>query len=80
MIKQDLVVFPAETKGKPKDLEKLLKNILVPINLELKIGCQIMMVINNFKAGYFNGSLGEVIGFKDNRPIIRLRRVNCLLC
>ncbi len=74
LIKQDLVVFPAETKGKPKDLEKLLKNILVPVNLELKIGCQIMMVINNFKAGYFNGSLGEVIGFKDNRPIIRLQR------
>ncbi len=74
LINQQLIVFRAETIGKSKDVNKLLKNILVPINLELKIGCQIMMVINNFKAGYFNGSLGEVIGFKDDKPIVRLQK------
>lgn len=35
------------------------KNIMAPLELEIKVGCRVMTLVNG--AGYVNGSLGEVI-------------------
>ena len=49
-----------------------LKFNLLPIRLvKMKIGCRIMTIVNNPKAGYMNGSLGTITGFKKNNPIIK---------
>jgi ATP-dependent exoDNAse (exonuclease V) alpha subunit len=50
----------------------LRKSCLAPEVLRLKKGAQIMFVKNNYDAGYVNGTLGEIIGFGDDRrPLVR---------
>lgn len=52
-------------------INALKRGCLAPENLMLKKGAQVMFVRNNHKAGYFNGTLGKVIGFdRDDRPIV----------
>lgn len=72
-INQELKIFQADIFGPSIEVNRLLKNILVPSELFLKIGCQVMMVVNNFKAGYFNGSLGKVVDFEHEKPVVQLR-------
>lgn len=59
-------------------VEVLKKSCLAPDDLVLKKGAQVMFVKNNYEAGYVNGTLGEVIGFKSQSdesshmlPIVR---------
>ncbi|MFA6194514.1 MAG: PIF1 family DEAD/DEAH box helicase [Patescibacteria group bacterium] len=63
-------------EGEKKLVESLKKNCLVPENLILKKGAQVMFVKNKFKdekAIYVNGSTGVVVGFDESRyPIVRL--------
>jgi len=73
LIDQELKIFHADVFGPSLEVNKLLKNILVPPELLLKVGCQVMMVVNNFKAGYFNGSLGRVVDFELGKPVVQLR-------
>lgn len=50
----------------------LRKSCLAPEVLTLKIGAQVMFVKNNYEAGYFNGTVGEVIKFtEEGEPIVR---------
>lgn len=51
--------------------EILKKSCLAPEILTLKEGAQVMFVKNNYEVGYVNGTLGEVIGFNDESPIVR---------
>lgn len=51
--------------------EILRKSCLAPEILVLKKGAQVMFVKNNFEGGYVNGTLGEVIDFKDGKPLVR---------
>jgi ATP-dependent DNA helicase PIF1 len=54
--------------------ESLVKNILAPEKLELKVGAEIMFVANDFKEHYFNGLRGRVVKFnKTGRPIVLLK-------
>ncbi len=56
--------FEASYKGNAKKIETLKKNCLAQENLELKIGCQVMMLKNTYqKDGIINGSLGVIQGF-----------------
>ena len=68
--------FEASYKGNAKKIEALRKNCLAQENLELKIGCQVMMLKNTYqKDGIINGSLGVVQGFtlKRNYPIVKFK-------
>ncbi len=51
--------------------ETLKKSCLAPQSLLLKKGAQVMFVKNNYELGYVNGTLGEVIDFKDGFPVVR---------
>lgn len=72
-----------ELSGKPKryymshsgDSQKvaaLVRNLLAPETLELKVGAEVMFVANDFNAGFVNGTRGKVTKFKDGEPIVKL--------
>ncbi len=73
-----LRTFYAETKGQSKILEGLKQTVLATPALELKKESRVMFVKNNPEKGYFNGSLGMVVGFddQDNSPIVALDEGN----
>ena len=67
--------FKAKTKGNPALIEVLKKSMLAKEMLFLKKGAKVMFVKNNFEKNYYNGTLGEVIGFSsEGFPRVRL---NC---
>ncbi len=57
--------------GPVKLVEILKKNCLAPETLKLKKGAIVMFVKNNYKEGYVNGTLGTVIGFENDWPVIK---------
>ncbi|MBI4080568.1 MAG: AAA family ATPase [Candidatus Levybacteria bacterium] len=60
------------SRGKLGLTEILKKSCLAPQTLVLKKGAQVMFVKNNYEVGYVNGTLGEVIGFdEERRPVVR---------
>jgi hypothetical protein len=61
-----------QTKGQAAKVEQLIKSVLAPETLELKIGAEVMFVANNFAAGFVNGSRGRVTGFYDGLPMVEL--------
>ena len=63
--------YPMSWRGSFNIVESLKKSCLAPENLVLKVGAQVMFVKNNYEAGYVNGTIGEVIAFKDNLPVVR---------
>ena len=63
-------VFQAQTFGRPSAIDSLVKGILAPSDLRLKKGAVVMFVKNNFEVGYVNGTLGTVVGFEYNKPIV----------
>ncbi len=67
-------VFTMEHRGAAAKVEQLMRGLLAPQELELKIGAEVMFVANNFGAGYVNGSRGTVVGFKNDLPIVKLAR------
>jgi ATP-dependent exoDNAse (exonuclease V) alpha subunit len=68
----DAKVFEMQTKGTAAKVEQLIKSVLAPERLELKVGAEVMFVANNFAAGFVNGSRGRVTGFYDNLPMVEL--------
>lgn len=60
--------------GDLKQVEALMRNILAPEILELKVGAQVMFVANNFNGGYVNGTRGEVVEItKSGVPVVELQ-------
>lgn len=66
--------FVMETYGVQAKVEQLMKSVLAPEMLELKVGAEVMFVANNFAEGYVNGSRATVIDFKDGKPLVELQR------
>jgi len=64
-----LKVFYGEKEGKFNMKEDRLPS---PINLELKIGAQVMFTKNDKQKRWVNGSLGLVEGFENDNIIVRL--------
>ncbi len=62
-IEGDEVTYHAETNGFDSEIEFLLKNILAPRELTLKIGARVMLLVNEpDQSKYFvNGSIGTVL-------------------
>ncbi len=72
-ISSDSKVFVMETYGVQAKVDQLIKSVLAPEILELKIGAEVMFVANNFSEGYVNGSRGKVVDFKDGSPLVELQ-------
>lgn len=66
--------FVMETYGVQAKVDQLVKSVLAPEVLELKIGAEVMFVANNFPEGYANGSRGRVVDFKEGKPLVELQR------
>jgi len=60
-----------EGKGKKPLVDALKKSCLAPEVLKLKMGAKVMFVKNNFEEGYVNGTLGKVVGFDGEGPIVK---------
>ena len=63
-------IFEMSSHGRPPLVEILKKSCLAPENLHLKIGARVMFVKNNFEGGYVNGTLGKVVDFEMDAPIV----------
>lgn len=64
--------YAMQTSGQAAKVEQLVKSVLAPETLELKIGAEVMFVANNFAAGYVNGTRGRVVDFVDGLPLVVL--------
>lgn len=68
----DSQIFSMKTSGAKAKREQLTKGILAPELLELKVGAEVMFVVNNFKQKYVNGTRGRVVGFHEGAPVVKL--------
>lgn len=64
-------VYQMQFSGAKKLAESLKKSCLAMEELRLKKDAVVMFVKNNFEAGYVNGTLGVVVDFDGNLPVIR---------
>jgi ATP-dependent DNA helicase PIF1 len=66
--------FRMRVSGDPRKSATLMKNVLAPETLELKVGAEVMFVANNFEIGFVNGSRGRVLGFhkKTKNPVVQM--------
>ncbi len=64
-------IFQMTSTGKKPHVVTLKKYCLAPEELQLKIGAQVMFVKNNFQEGYVNGTLGTVVEFVNDVPIVQ---------
>ena len=60
--------------GEPALVAALTKSMLAPELLDLKIGAQVIFVKNNPAKWYYNGTIGEVVGFDDltKYPLVKI--------
>lgn len=65
--------YEMDTSGRKQYIEQLQKSVLAPVDLELKVGAEVMFVANNFATGFANGTRGQVIDFKDSYPVVQLQ-------
>lgn len=63
-------VFDMTATGKEHLVTSLVKSVLAPQYLHLKKGAIVMFVKNSFEEGYVNGTLGKVIDFEDELPVV----------
>jgi ATP-dependent DNA helicase PIF1 len=64
--------YQMETKGRKPLVDILVKGCLAPENLRLKVGAKVMFVKNNFEEGYVNGTLGKVVAFDQDGPVVQI--------
>lgn len=64
--------YQMRTKGAQARVAGLVKSLLAPEELVLKAGAEVMFVANDFAAGFVNGSRGQVVGFDDGLPLVKL--------
>jgi len=64
-------LYTMKTKGRKGKIEILKNNLLVPETLFLKKGAVVMFVKNHPYGLYANGTLGTVVRFSKNYPVIK---------
>ncbi|MCQ2050038.1 MAG: hypothetical protein MJZ22_03420, partial [Candidatus Saccharibacteria bacterium] len=74
-------VYVADFSGKPNFIESLKKSVLAPEILKLKLGATVMALKNDSAKQFVNGSVGEVVGFSDEKdyPIVRFNNGNTVV-
>ncbi len=68
----DARTYEMFTHGAAAKVEQLVRSVLAPQHLSLKIGAEVMFVANDFASGYVNGSRGTVVDFKADSPVVQL--------
>lgn len=63
--------YTMEAKGSKPLVESLKKSCLAPETLKLKVGAKVMFVKNNFEEGYVNGTLGKIMTFDNDGPVVQ---------
>ena len=69
-IESELLVLDAELAGPEAQQQFLIKNLLTPQRLELKLGARVMFTVNSAEGGYVNGQTGIVTEFGYGRIIV----------
>ena len=64
-------IYQMKSTGTKKIAESLRKGCLAMEELRLKKDAVVMFIKNNFEVGYVNGTLGVVIDFDGNSPVVR---------
>ncbi|MBI4130665.1 AAA family ATPase, partial [Candidatus Roizmanbacteria bacterium] len=70
----DEQVFYMASQGNKALVEQLKKGCLSPEKLTLKKGAHVMFTKNNYEEGFVNGTLGEVVGFEDELPVVMTKQ------
>jgi ATP-dependent DNA helicase PIF1 len=73
-IKARTLVFKARQEGEEGFLSFLKKSIMVPLELRLKAGAQVIMLKNTYQdLGIINGSRGEIVSFESDSsfPVVK---------
>jgi ATP-dependent DNA helicase PIF1 len=65
--------YQMEMKGRKPLVDALVKSCLAPENLKLKVGAKVMFVKNNFEEGFVNGTLGKIISFTGDGPVVQIK-------
>ena len=71
-LKTESKTYNMATKGAKAKVESLIKSVLAPQLLQIKVGAEVMFVANNFGEGFVNGSRGQVIDFNGHWPVVRM--------
>lgn len=71
-LRSEAKIFSMQTKGNTTKVEQLARSVLAPQALALKVGAEVMFVANNFSEGFVNGSRGQIVGFRDGLPLVKL--------
>jgi len=66
--------YQMESNGRKPLVDSLVKSCLAPEVLKLKVGAKVMFVKNNFEEGFVNGTLGKVVSFDYDGPIVQTAR------
>ncbi len=71
--------YDMTSNGKASGVQALVKGCLSPEVLHLKVGALVMFVKNNPIQGYVNGTVGEIVGFEDDYPVVETRDDRCFV-
>jgi len=63
--------FQMDGQGRKPLVDSLKKSCLAPEVLKLKVGAKVMFVKNNFEEGFVNGTLGKVVAFDKEGPVVQ---------
>jgi ATP-dependent exoDNAse (exonuclease V) alpha subunit len=70
-----VIYYARDEESVAKTLKTLTKDCLAPEKLELKIGAQVMLTVNQFERKLVNGSQGVIINFKEEEgkkyPVVK---------
>lgn len=76
---EEFRIYKMRTEGREYEVEKLMKDVNLPVNLEVKIKEEVVLLKNAPDEGYVNGTQGQVVAWKldeeDNRilnPIVKI--------
>jgi ATP-dependent DNA helicase PIF1 len=62
--------FQMDGQGRKPLVDSLKKSCLAPEVLKLKVGAKVMFVKNNFEEGFVNGTLGKIVAFDKEGPVV----------
>ncbi|MCR4334255.1 MAG: PIF1 family DEAD/DEAH box helicase [Patescibacteria group bacterium] len=67
----EIETYTMTSRGSANLVESIKKSCLAPEKLRLKKGASVMFVKNNYELDYVNGTLGKIVDFKNNMPIVK---------
>ncbi len=72
-INEKEMIYNMSSVGSEKLIHVLKKSCLAPEKLRLKKGAIVMFIKNNFEKGYVNGTLGRIVNYNGNCPLVETR-------